>query len=79
MYAIYTLDKNIKKIFELTQLNALTCGVLVCVHLSGGCPQLSLHMISGVGIPMAVQLITKVKEASVVTVGGGEVTMMGGA
>ena len=30
------------------------------LHLSGTCPQLSLQTISGVGIPMAVQLMMNV-------------------
>ena len=53
-------------------------GTLVIVHLFGTCPQLSRHVISGTGIPNAVQLITKVCPISTVRVGGGQVTISGG-
>ena len=36
-------------------------GVLVMVHLSGTWPQFRRQTISGVGTPMAVQLMMKVK------------------
>ena len=51
--------------------------VLVMRHLSGTWPQLSRHTTSGVGTPIAVQLMMKVKVWSTRMAGGGEITIMG--
>ena len=51
--------------------------LLVWLHFSGTWPQLSLQTTCGVGTPMAVQLIMKVKLWSTVIRGGGDSTMMG--
>lgn len=48
-------------------------------HLSGTCPQFNRHTISGVGIPIAVQLMTNVNDGSTITWGGGDSIMIGGA
>ena len=58
-----------------TLLSSIT--VFSWLHLSGTWPQFSLHTTWGVGIPMAVQLITNVKLWSTVTSGGGDTMMMG--
>ena len=55
------------------------CGVLVITHLSGTCPQFNLQTISGVGTPIAVQLMIKVCPISTTTLGGGLWMMIGPA
>ena len=49
------------------------------VHFSGTQPQLSLQIISGVGIPIAVQLIVIVYVGSTSIFGGGLTTIVGEA
>ena len=56
-----------------------TNSVLVIEHFFGQCPQFNLQMISGVGIPVAVQLMMNVTPGSTSTFGGGETAISGGA
>ena len=53
--------------------------MLLIVHFSGTQPQLSLQIISGVGIPIAVQLIVIVYVGSTSIFGGGLTTIVGDA